>query len=193
MYEIKKYLIVTLMLFAFIFQFAVIPASAVSMEELKLQFKEKTGEEWNDSTSRQRQDFMNILHGSKKKKARKKRVEGVKVPYYIVEGYARDHERKWEFATEEEREDYIKEYKKKEKDNKRKQEVKKREKERHKAGIERKQVRQKLELKRKRDERERKKIAKKSALKKKRMAESKRLEDAKLRLKQLQEGSRGNR
>jgi len=86
LHKVQKMISIFIVLFAFLLQSAVLPAATVSMDELKRMFKEKTGEAWNDSTSKKRQDFMNDLHGSKKKKARKKRVEGVTTPYYIVEG-----------------------------------------------------------------------------------------------------------
>jgi len=85
--------------------------AAMNMDELKVKFKEDIGKEWSKATSDERRDFMYEVRGDENREERQKRVEGVRTPFHIREGYRKQYQKLWEDATEEEQEEFIEEYK----------------------------------------------------------------------------------
>jgi len=98
----SKFISIYSLLFIFLAGTINVTSASMDMDDLKIKFKEETGNEWSKVTSDERRDFMYIIRGHEKKEEREERVEGENIPFYIQEGFRKEYKREWEDATEEE-------------------------------------------------------------------------------------------
>ena len=146
-------------------------AITTSMEEVQRLFKREYKRDWDDVTRREKIKFLYKVRGKEEKIKRKIRVRGVKIPFYIREGYYRKYGQKWEQATKIEQEVFIKEYKSLQKDLENKQVIDRIEAKIKKDEYELEKRMKKLEIKIRKDERALEKRLEKIELERKRQEE----------------------
>jgi len=156
-----------------------VTSASMNMDDLKIKFKEETGKKWSEVTSDERRDFMYKVRGHEKKAEREKRVEGVRTPFYIREGFRKEYKRLWEDATEEEQEEFIEDYKRLKKEWEKEEKERLEEEEDRLKKIEQEKRKKEMEAKRKKQKKEKKKREELAELERKRQEEKKRLEDSK--------------
>jgi len=133
-------------------------------------------------TSDERRDFLSNINKLKKKKARQKRVEGVKTPFHIREGFKREKRKKWEDATAREQRNYLKAKNKKGKELNKVDEARLKEKRRQEKAIKKIQKEKQKRIDKSKRDREKALKKKQKQLRKKRKEVKKRLEKAKKRM-----------
>jgi len=72
----------------------------MTMDAIKDLFEKETKKKWEQVTSEERKDFLYKIRGKERVEEREERVEGVKIPFHIREGFERSKGKKWEDATE---------------------------------------------------------------------------------------------
>jgi len=176
-----------------------VSAVSMTMDEVKALYREKTGNDWSKGTADERREFLYSVIGRKKVETREKRVEGVKVPYYIREGFFKSKGYEWEEGDEKEQKVYIKNYKRMVRDQEKAERQRLKDAAKKKRKIAREERRSRRDYLRRIRDREREKRDEERAEAKKRREEKKRLTDAKKgrtelkkKLKDLQNRSRGN-
>jgi len=185
-----KNLSVFLILLVFLLEATGLSYASVTMEEVMKLFNQKTGRQWEDVTPEVRRNFLYKTIGIKKREERKKRIQGVNIPFHIREGYKRKTGKKWEDATEGQQQAFISDKKVvsaewKQKDDKRIRDI-----ELEEAEYRRLQEAERQERERKRVEREQVRTNRRNAVRAKRAQEKARLQEAKNKLQEMRNRNR---